>query len=191
MSIYNRELDTLFIHNPKTAGTSMERIIGGGGHYPIWIYHRFVKGLDDVFKFGFVRHPLDRFVSAFFHQPNVVGVEHNQEGFNKFVEKIKDKSLNPKKDYPHLSGWTIHHHFLPQWFFLCDFKTKEVAVDFVGRFEHLERDWGKVCDTVGVDDRLAHLRTTDHKHYKEYYTPETEKMVRQLYKEDFEIFNYG
>lgn len=191
MSRYNREYDILFIHNPKTAGTSMERreFIGGGGHYPIWGWEKFINGLDRIYKFGFVRNPLDRTVSAFFHKPNVTDYNQNKPGFKEFVRELGEKWEEPPYNYPEVTNLFYHHHFLPQWYFLCD-KNKQIAVDFVGRFEHLKRDWKKVCEKLKVSDELGHYRETKHKPYQDYYDKTTEETVRDIYKKDFKIFKY-
>ena len=74
MSICNLENNVIFIHVPKTGGTSMEHnsFIGGGGHRDIRFYKRIFlltfSGLpawEDIFKFGFVRNPYDRLASAY------------------------------------------------------------------------------------------------------------------------------
>jgi hypothetical protein len=191
MSIYNRKYDVLFCHNPKCAGSSMERreFLGGSGHWPIWTWGKWINGLGQIFKFGFVRNPLDRVVSAFFHEPNITRFDQNKKGFKKFLKKLKGDWQDPPYNYPSVSSLPYHHHFLPQWYFLCD-RDKKIAVDFVGRFENLKEDWKTVCDKIGVSDELEHTRKSDHLPYGEYYTPMYEKIVRNIYKDDFKIFGY-
>lgn len=190
MSVLNLNYKVLFVHNPKVAGSSMEQreFLGGCSHMPIWMYQQEVVGLENIFSFAFVRHPLDRFVSAFFHEPNITGFDKDRSGFEAFVNHISSLDLeHPGFTYPTLSNWPIHHHFLPQWFFICD-KSGKVAVDFLGRFEALQHDWGEVCSVVGVPSHLGHFRKTDRAHYQNYYDSETERIVRNIYHRDFELF---
>ena len=65
MSIINHEHKHIFIHNPKTAGTSMESCewVGGKGHRTA---RQLVPQAPDYWSWGFVRHPLDRIVSAYY-----------------------------------------------------------------------------------------------------------------------------
>lgn len=193
MSILNVQYNVLFIHVPKTAGTSMERcdFLGGGGHWRI----RDFRDVKNAFKFAFVRNPWDRFVSAAFHMPNVIGTEHNRDGFELFVKRCSKIDFgawekNAMQAYPNGADWPIHHHFLPQWFFLLT-PEGEIGVDFVGRFENLQADWQYVCSQIGVPPpQLTHWRKGSHLYYKYYYTPETWDIVGKIYQRDIDLFNY-
>lgn len=167
--------------------------LGGGGHLRIRDYY----GIQDAFKFAFVRNPWDRFISAYFCLPNAIFVSHgSKEAFNKFVQRLmsfdfSDWRGDPVISYPgdETATWPIHHHFLPQWYFLLD-SNGRVDLDFVGRFENLQEDWRYVCDKVGVRADLAHHRQSRHEYYKSYYTLETWEFVGNLYQRDVELFNY-
>jgi hypothetical protein len=178
MSIWNQEHNVLFIHVPKTAGTSMERqpFLGGGGHQTIRDY----SDVDDVFKFAFVRNPWDRYVSAWFCQH---GVDFSdRSGFNQYIRDECSGDTYPEK--------SVHApHSLPQWHFLLD-DAGEIGVDFVGRFEMLKRDWEYVCARLSVSAQLRHERRRAHWPYREYYVPDTWEIIGRLYQRDVELFGY-
>jgi chondroitin 4-sulfotransferase 11 len=167
MSVFNRDYNVIFIHVPKTAGTSMERneFLGWGGHDEIT---RFMDqpGYEDAWKFAFVRNPWDRYVSAW-----------AQKHDGQFVQVLPVGNLSPRL------------HFRPQHEFICD-QAGNILVDFVGRFERLQADWRHVCDQLGVRVELAHHRPGNHRPYREYYTPETWEQVAEMYARDIEIFGY-
>jgi hypothetical protein len=75
--------------------------------------------------------------------------------------------------------------------FLVD-ANGELGVNFVGRFEHLGRDFTTVCELVGVPDRgLRHENKSDRGPYQQYYTAETREMVARAFKPDIDYFGYA
>jgi hypothetical protein len=63
-------------------------------------------------------------------------------------------------------------------------------VDFVGRFERINRDFDRVMEHLGLDAELPHRNPTDHRGYRSYYTDDTAAMIRDLYAIDVETFGY-
>ena len=182
MSILNVQHNVLFIHVPRTAGTSMEKqkFLGGGGHETIRDY----QNINNVFKFAFVRNPWDRFVSGYFCHDSIGNFGVDRNGFNEYIKFCAT-------DYP--GSFPMHSvyamHFLPMYHFLLN-KQIKLGVDFVGRFESLQKDWAYVCNVLGVSADLAHYRKVDREHYKYYYLPETWNYIEQLYWQDITLFGY-
>jgi chondroitin 4-sulfotransferase 11 len=165
MSVFNRDYNVIFIHVPKTAGTSMERreFLGSGGHQTVH-HFRDQEGFADAFTFAFVRNPWERYVSAW--------SQMNEGRPSEIV----------------ITAPVVH--FRPQHEFICD-ENGEILVDFVGRYENLLVDWAYVCATLGVSAELAHHRPGKHGPYHAYYTPETWEQLSAMYARDIEIFGYG
>jgi len=88
MSTINEKTKTIFIHVPKTAGTSMEdmgflgRVITR--HYGIDHYAKEVD-IDKYFKFAFVRNPYDRLKSAILEHA-MEGQKKTERSFNDFLQ---------------------------------------------------------------------------------------------------------
>lgn len=212
MSICNLEHNLVYIHIPKTAGTSLEHapFIGGGGHQPIEYFKRAFelsfRGLPDweeIFKFAFVRHPFTRYLSAVlahYLDPTISefagdlgGKEYpiTPEGVTKFTEDNFERIKNLR--------WFEWVHLVPQYKFVCIDTPGgkglgwggEIEVDFVGRFENLQEDWQKVCERVGQSWELEHWRKGKYRDdYDKYLTTHLRQMLRELYERDFELFNY-
>jgi len=205
MSVANLNYNVIFIHVPKTAGSSMEHreFTGGGGHQDIRTYKRIFElgfiGLpkwEDMFKFGFVRHPYERAAAAFASHYSVggnqsevnLGHERTPEGFTRFLVE-QEQQLKANR-------WT---HFIPQCSYLCvpmpggsPYSIDGgIGVDFVGRFENLQEDWNKVCARVGVSNELSHWLKGDFGDYNILYTPQAKEILRSIYEKDFEVFGYG
>ena len=68
----------------------------------------------------------------------------------------------------------------------------EIDFDFIGRFENLQEDFDKVCDQLDIDRRqLAEAKKLNKKpHYSKFYDSKSIELVRELYQEDIEYFNY-
>lgn len=199
----------IFIHVYKVAGTSINRALGKYGAYssktrnpvkriknamgwaPQYYIHDFpghitaselknqlpTEIFDSYFKFAFVRHPLDWQVSLYhFALQDPDHFQHElTKSFGSFDEYIR---------------WRVDGNFVLQQDFICDDEGK-VLVDFVGKFETLNEDFRRICHRLKIHPRqLPHSNPSKRGSYKEYYSPETEKMVRQCFAADFEKFDY-
>jgi len=189
MSVYQPKYNCIFIHIPKTAGTSMELALCGTpmGHLPIMDYHLFwergavgMPRWKDVFKFCFVRNPWERLVSIYYHG------QDSAKSFPDFVKDIKFPTGLPIGLHgPRIKGITRQIQFITNY-------HGEILVDFIGRYENLQEDWAKVCERIGLNEELTHRNTgREHGYYKDYYTKELWDRVAELYRRDIDEFGYG
>ncbi|EAJ0334685.1 alpha-2,3-sialyltransferase, partial [Campylobacter lari] len=63
-------------------------------------------------------------------------------------------------------------------------------VNFVGRFEKLDKDFKKILNILNRKDKLIHVNKSRHRNYKDYYNVKTYEIIRKIYKNDFDIFDY-
>jgi hypothetical protein len=65
-------------------------------------------------------------------------------------------------------------------------------LDFIGRFENLLEDFGKVCSILNCKNKLPHSQYNKKtpKRYTEYYNDETQQIVAEKYAKDIEHFGY-
>ena len=192
MSNINHKYRNIFTHVPKNAGSSMESFVfvGGTSHASASVLKNIVgnEKWDSMFTWGFVREPLDRFVSAFFAEPRTHGFQLNNKGFREFTYLMGAMGIDLDGSID--GSGHHHHHFIPQYYFLCD-NLDKIIVDFVGKFSSLNEDWFKVTDKIGVDHvELPHERTSSHAHYSAYYAGDDNliRIVKELYAKDYEIF---
>lgn len=182
----------LYLKVPKVAGTSIARglmrrhvqdLILPKGKMAWRDARRWLGSiddsvLDDYFKFTFVRNPWDRLVSVWTYFHTTVDLELKiQCTFREFVLDgiFTDNEL-------------VYSHAKPQTpFFYLD---GEFYVDFVGRYETLDRDWATVAAHLGLPRRLPQLNVSIHKLYAAYYDDETREVVRDFYREEIELLNY-
>lgn len=187
----------VFVHIPKTAGNSVRTALAGAIDM-IDIGHSTVRrrGLTgpDYFRFCFVRDPLARLKSAFFHLtdlPCTPDVE--TDAFN-----LKRKQLHQTYGYDFRrfvadAGFAKYAlaHFLPQtrW----THHNEGLMVDFIGKVEDMENEWvrlgQKLCVTLPP---LPHRNVTRNELYKKHLQlePELVQMVKNFYIEDYVRLGY-
>jgi hypothetical protein len=200
----------IFVHLPKCAGLSISSSLFGNrgvGHMPMAYYWFLFPPRDfrAYFKFTFVRNPWDRLVSAFhFLRDGGLGKEDRQ-WFSRWGTEFTDDEAWARE---HLSAYRDFEdfvlrglgrpevargmHFAPQRSFLSLPWRSGLPIDFVGRFEELERDFTVVAKRLQVSPDLAFInkgrnRSRD---YRAYYSNETRRIVERFYVQDIRAFGY-
>lgn len=131
----------------------------------------------DYFKFGFVRNPFDRFVSiCFFLNRGNAHFAHTARAF------MKDRLPRPRFQQRVLVR--------PQYLQLCT-DDDRLALDFVGRYEDLQRSFDFICEQIGIPNtQLGSKNASEHAAYRDYYDDELQRMVASFYAADLRHFNY-
>ncbi|EAI2873405.1 alpha-2,3-sialyltransferase, partial [Campylobacter jejuni] len=193
---YHDKYGCIFIHVPKVAGTSIERVVFETdkwlvGHVKASDYIKFDKNkFESYFSFGFVRNPFDRMVSAYHYLKNDSPDPHdidwgrlhiNNLSFEEFILRLQDEYFREKI--------LSKNHFSFQYEYLCD-ENMNILVSFVGKFEQIDNDFKKILNILHRKDNLTHVNKSKHLNYKDYYNSQTYKIIREIYRYDFEIFDY-
>jgi chondroitin 4-sulfotransferase 11 len=189
---YQPRFRCFFIHVPRTGGNSiaLTMLDGRSAHTPYFVYqHAYPDEFSEFFKFCFVRNPWDRLVSAFFYlkaggmdAPDRRWAREHLAAYHTF------------KDFVH--GWVNEAniwtwiHFLPQSYFVID-RAGCKTVDFVGRFECIERDFAQVAARLQFSAPLRRMNPSNHRHYTTYYDDETIAIVARAYASDIDAFGYA
>lgn len=182
MSIINRVWKHVFVHVPKVAGTSMERLpyVGGNSHETARHLLPIAAKYGPFWSWGFVRNPYDRLVSV-----HAAMLQHSTRypgappDFREYVRWIAERNRFQKL-----------LHSRPMVEFLCGAEG-QILVDFVGRFEQIAPDWETVCGKIGVPHKpLPHRNASRHPPWQECYDPETLATAGELYAADFATFGY-
>jgi len=194
---HHDQLHAIFVHIPKTAGTSVARALFGIGtrHVPL---SRFLavdpEKYARYFKFAFVRNPWDRMHSAYSYLAERVGRHHNEdaqwasahlEGLSTFEQFIT--SLDDPRRRREVMTWV---HFRPQCDWVRIVGRGGMGCDFIGRFESLEGDFEAVRRRLGVDATLPMLRRGRGVPYREVYSRAMVDRVGKWYEEDVSTFGY-
>lgn len=136
---------------------------------------------DDVwnsyFKFGFVRNPFDRFVSTCFFLNR--GDPNFAESAVRFMKERLPRERFRKRVL-----------VKPQYQQLC-WSNGDIALDYVGRYEDLQRSYDTICERIGVaSTALGQKNASKHQSFDSYYDAELRQQVADFYADDLRIFDY-
>jgi hypothetical protein len=211
----SRKLKCVFIHIPKTAGTSIEVALDMHGnkedlglvpvsldantdtlfgkglqHLTAVQIKNYFKNFDKFFKFTFVRNPWDRFASATLYSgPGTKNKNQiSKKAFCRLgVKRFHESSENLEKR-PTIKYGLKHSHYTPQVEYILE--NGEPIVDYIGRYENLKSDFDTICKKLKVKYTLEHRNSVERKHYTEYYNNDAKQFVSEKYAKDIEYFGY-
>lgn len=169
--------DWIYIANPRTATTSIHQALRNHGNHKYLPHHTKAKEAKnypkipiydwyDKFVWGFMRHPLDYFVSWYTKHPQ----------YNREMEEISFKQFI----MGHTEADSQYHYFL-------DHNGDNLA-DFIGKYENLIGDFTAVCNKIGIDARLKKLNISPIR--KPKVDSEIIEFVKETFKKDFELGGY-
>ncbi len=185
----------IFIHIPKTAGTSIltalskNRINRDHASYEIFL-RADPKKFHEYYKFSFVRNPWDRIVSTYEYL--IQGGNKNEDIYFQILFKSKYDTFN-KFVLDYLDKDSIHEHgmFKPQYLYIYNHKM-ECQVDYIGKFENLDRSFMEISKSLNLPYELPKINQSKRREYKDYFRNEDVKnKINQLYKKDIEYFKYS
>lgn len=195
-------MKALFIHIPKTAGTSIRHTLGVHQskkvkNIPNALDHNLLsfghistsslirsgviesEAVEQAFVFTFVRNPFDRAVSLWAHL-----VDHGRfvGSFSSYCKKIaRTKDNVGLFNLRRLSQASSQHAWIDG-----------VNLDFVGKYENLKEDFSTVCGLLGMDHvpKIGRMRIGKHNDWRTYYNRRLERLIYDRYEQDFKQFGY-
>ena len=186
----NSQHKFIFIHIPKTGGTSIEKAFN---QHPVVQKHRTMTqyenmlhaNIDQYFLFSVIRNPWDRMVSYWNWRQGKywAPIDGKMSIFSEWLRYITSLDLNKESSNDFKMAISSQFTSLKN-------KNNKIIVDLI-RFENLQNDFDTVCEKIGIpQQQLPHYNKTNHKHYTEYYTNETKQIVAEKYAKDIEYFGY-
>jgi hypothetical protein len=200
----HRDKKLIFLHIPKTGGTSIKKALRSLGFEFKQSYNKtFAKyggshrtpasyDLPKDFKiFSFVRNPYDRLVSEFIWRKEISPRRnYGTDTFEEFVKSIVEPNAHFRHFYKQLDN-SLH---LNSQYSILSIKGNDIPeVEFIGKFENLEDDFTTYMKSKGFEEikKLRHLNQGPReKDYKIYYNDYTKEAVTKLYKDDLEHYGY-
>lgn len=201
MKIESQQL--ILLHPGKTGGTSIEHtfrkeylnnhkldpkkedlnlMFGYSKKHRLFLQHadlRFYKNIlkIDLHKYKTittVRNPYDRLVSCYYYNG-----KSKKCTFEDFVTQQLENHINANLS----EGYSVNH-FSPQTYFA---KIDDYYVNHIIKLENFTDN----LKEIGIDVSFHYSKTASRKGtFEDYYNSKTKDIVHQLYKEDFNYFNY-
>jgi len=197
------DLELIFIHIPKNAGTSIEMTINGergeySGHYEWKKYKRDVPSKwEDYASFSVVRNSFDRTVSNYVYSRRETSFWHNAKnpeqsrmGKHFDYDTLKDRSFSEAVD---MLSELEHQGWGYQYPYICD-EDQNIVVDYVLKMENLESEFNEMLRESGKERSISLKEknvTREEKDYRKWYGEEEREKVKEYYKTDIELFNYS
>ena len=178
-NFYYPEHKTLFIHIPKTGGSSIRR----GILLKKKVLTSFGEFEDPFeFSFAFVRNPYDRLASAYY----MFARKHT---LNALMDIIENDSigLSPKGGLAR-----VKHHIIP----MTDPYNGITKAQFIGRFENYKEDLKTAMDgmKIKMPKEVPHIMANKHKtapkNYRDIYDCQTQGRVSKIFENDLDTFKY-
>jgi len=205
MALINEEKKFIFFHLFKCAGSSMRKVLTTneelcyeyfGGHClprdgkELMYKDKKKTMFNNYFKFTFVRNPFDWLLSTYNYilaYPNHINHEAVKSlDLAGFIQHYVDvMMLNEGRGVGMNKCVTMYD-------FITD-KDGKLLVDFVGKFENVNKDMEYVLGQVGipyVELPFVNVNPSRVSDYRVCYNEEAKDLVEKYFEKDLDYFNY-
>lgn len=195
----------IFLHIPKTAGTSMEEALydyhdfdyTDDPHIELAHYYDYMNKdeFNSFYKFTTIRNPFNLLYSTwgYYVRDNNYNIEFNEwikwrhEGS---ISDMESKVPDPRDGNFRLLFFINRY---PQTFW-CVNRHGEFIIDRFLSFENIDNDLNELTNHIGLNDILlprTNVNRLDQKRYIEYYNQESIEIVKKQFKIDLDLFGYS
>lgn len=198
----SKEHEIFFVHVPRNAGTSVVEALDTdyNRHYTYKHHYReHFRLWKKYHKFAICRNPYTRLVStynyvqleeSYWHSIRGNAQDGTHQDFHYCSNHTFEQVVGELYDY-FLSGRLSGDEWQKQYSFVYDMQNDDLMVDDVIKFENLPDSFYNLMDKYGIDNvELPKLNSSGTENYMDYYNDMTKEQVQEIYKKDFELFDY-
>lgn len=190
----------LFVHIPKNAGCSVNKMLYGVdhlGHNSLRDRYAFdTEFYNSKFKFCVKRNPFERFISAFnFSSSGGFQISQNSKNVIKAIKKYPDINDFTCHWFAYQNLDVIDHVFRSQSYYVAD-QNGNLLVDKVYDMDMLDTDFFRVLSQDSGEKILTRFpkrnktKTSNSYLGKIILSDYTKEIIRQKYADDFKIFGF-
>jgi len=180
---YSKKIALYIVRKMGWYDDGMKQFTGFHKHAKAWEFKEKLgrERFGSYFKFTFVRNPFDLLVSLYFYiSQDRAHPNHRAVASMSFPEFVK---------------WHIAQSPPHQLNFVIDPTNGERLVDYIGRFETLEKDMGIIEAKLSIQSahHLPHQNPSSKrksKNFREYYDDESRCLVQEYFRHDLSSFGY-
>ncbi len=204
---YYKDINILFIHIPKTGGTTIESEINK--KFAQTLYS---KNTNNLLPIPFNKKSLQhQFISTIIKYRNLLNVNfHNIKIFtivrNPYYKVISDlfwfklinKDSTPEEVFniiknKYLFNDQLDNHNVPQWQFITDENFniyKQIKIFYTEKLDESNQELNKFLG-LNIDTNKKKMIGSEQNNYDKYLNSDSKNLIYYYYIKDFEIFNYA
>ena len=205
----------IFVHTPKTAGTSMNKVLDigedFGGHRKLTQLRTLLdeSTYQSYKKMSVIRNPFDRIVSLYkATEPQMIQLAKDEQNVRDWPTGSDEEQYTFESWFwditSHVNNITSEPLFYAPCYDLMVDEKGELAIDYIIRYENLEKDFKNMFDDMKIEaPELPKLNVATIKHpdmfkpglhYSKYYDCHTKNVmiefIYELFEKDFKAFGY-
>lgn len=189
----------VFIHVPKTAGTSIAAALGKShcSHGTTREYRELLgPEFEELFSFAFVRHPGDRFMSLYRYARMQRSHHHSARHpwfarYGRHPDYALLRDATPSDAAHLLAEGKLSFQWLPQHHWVCD-EAGRLDLSYCGRFESFDQGVAAIRSHIPLPDSIPTINESEgrERDYAAHLDVAARRILVEYYAKDFTLFGY-